>query len=59
MTSSDPFSALLMQHFFWHIVTLRRNTSPIQCINLVAHPLLALKQLLGMFKDLAFFFASS
>jgi hypothetical protein len=47
-----------MQHFFWHIV-LRRNASLIRRINLMAHPLLTLKQLPGMFKDLAFFIAFS
>jgi hypothetical protein len=25
MTSTDPSKALLMQHFFWHIIILRRN----------------------------------
>jgi hypothetical protein len=43
MTSSDPPKPLLMQHCFWHIVILRRNASPIQRKNLMAHPLLALK----------------
>jgi len=38
----------------WHIVVLRRNASPIRRMNLMAHPLLALKRLRGMFKDLAF-----
>jgi len=36
-----------------------RNASPIWCMNLMAHHLLALKQLRGMFKDVAFFIASS
>jgi hypothetical protein len=45
MTSLDPSKALLMQHFFWHIVVLRHNASPIHRINPMAHPLLALKQL--------------
>jgi hypothetical protein len=58
MSSLDPSKALLMQHFFWHIVILRCNTSPIWHMNLKAHPLLALKRLRGLFKDLAFFIAS-
>jgi hypothetical protein len=57
MSSLDLSKALLMQHFFWHIV-LRRNASPIQRINLMAHPLLAFKRLWGMFKDLAFIASS-
>jgi hypothetical protein len=44
---------------FWYIVIVRRHASPIRRINLMAHPLLALKRLRGMFKDLAFFIASS
>jgi len=44
---------------FWHIIVLCRNASPIRCMNLMAHPLLALKRLWGMFKDVAFFIASS
>jgi hypothetical protein len=49
----NPSKALLMQHFFWHIVVLCRNASPIRRINVMVHPLLAFKQLWGMFKDLA------
>jgi hypothetical protein len=43
--SLDLSKALLMQHFFWHIVVLHCNASPIRRINLMADPLLALKQL--------------
>jgi hypothetical protein len=52
---------LLFETFWevWHMIILCHNASPIQCINLMAHPLLALKQLREMFKDLAFFIASS
>jgi hypothetical protein len=44
MTSSDPSKALLMQHFL-HIIILRHNAIPIWHVNVMAHPLLALKQL--------------
>jgi hypothetical protein len=43
---------------FWHIVILRCTASPNRRINFMAHPLLALKRLRGMFKDLAFFSVS-
>jgi hypothetical protein len=59
MSFLDPSSALLMQHFYWHIVVLCHNASPNRHINLMAQPLLALKWLRGIFKDLAFFIASS
>jgi hypothetical protein len=41
MSSSDLSKALLMQHFFWYIAVLCRNATHIQCINLMAHRLLA------------------
>jgi hypothetical protein len=39
-------------------IVIRRNASPIQRMNLMDHPLLALKRLRGMFKDLDFIASS-